>query len=118
MSLFHCYGNTNVNQIYFFDKFIQSLVNVWSSLCHQAQMVKYGPFKVGFVCLRKIKMSPLKRRWPIYGVYGQVQWHVYCTILQIPEPDASILSISIDREASYMAAVNNQVSSENKYFIC
>lgn len=30
-------------------------------------------------------------------------------VVQIPESDASILSISIDREASYMAAVNNQV---------
>ncbi len=33
-----------------------------------------------------------------------------CFVVQIPESDASILSITIDREASYMAAVNNQVS--------
>ena len=31
-SSFHCYGNTDVNQTYFFDKFIQSLVNVSGSL--------------------------------------------------------------------------------------
>ena len=34
---------------------------------------------------------------------------MFVFVAQIPEPDASILSISIDREASYMAAVNNQV---------
>ena len=38
-SLFRCYGYTDVNQTYFFDKFIQSLVNVWGSLPHQAQTV-------------------------------------------------------------------------------
>lgn len=32
------------------------------------------------------------------------------TSSQIPEPDAAILSIAIDRDATYMAAVNNQVS--------
>ena len=35
--------------------------------------------------------------------------------VKIPEPDASILSITIDREASYMAAVNNQVN-KNIYY--
>ena len=40
---------------------------------------------------------------------------MFVFVAQIPEPDASILSISIDREASYMAAVNNQVM--NSYSI-
>lgn len=38
--------------------------------------------------------------WRLFGLFD----------VQIPESDASILSITIDREASYMAAVNNQVS--------
>ena len=40
-SSFRCYGNTDVNQTNFFNKFIQSLVNAWGSLPHQAQTVKY-----------------------------------------------------------------------------
>jgi hypothetical protein len=34
---------------------------------------------------------------------------IHCTSLQTPEADAAIQSISIDPEATYMAAVNNKV---------
>ncbi len=45
-------------------------------------------------------------------VYGLVSAELFCILallLQVPEPDSAIQSISIDSEGAYMAAVNTKV---------
>ena len=58
-SLFRCHSNIHVNKTYFFEKFIQSLVVVRSSLPNRPKIVKYYPVKVGMVCSWNIQSSHL-----------------------------------------------------------